>query len=79
MKPFLQMRKALKRNATFDSGDVRASFLNLLDSLEQDIADVPDEDEVFDFSKHTKRYTEELEENLKISDEKTDQGPDEDD
>ena len=79
MNPFLQIRKAIKRNASFESDDVRLSLLNLLDSLEQDVADVPDEDEVFEFSVDTKRYSEELSENLSISDKKTDLGPDEDD
>ena len=72
------MRKAIKRNASFESDDVRSSLLNLLDSLEQDVSDVPGDDEIFDFSNDTKRYTEELAENLKISDEKTDLGPEED-
>jgi hypothetical protein len=73
MKPFLQIRKAIKRNATFASDDVRTSLLNLLDALEQDVADVPEEDETFEFSAHTERYSEELKENLQISDEKTDE------
>ena len=47
MKPFLQIRKAIKRNASFDSDDVRTSLLNLLDCLEQDVADAPDEDNPF--------------------------------
>ncbi|KKM65666.1 hypothetical protein LCGC14_1442500 [marine sediment metagenome] len=73
MKPFLQIRKAIKRNASFDSDDVRTSLLNLLDALEQDVADVPEEDETFEFSAHTEKYAEELKENLQISDEKTDE------
>lgn len=72
MNPFLQLRKAIKRNASFESDDVRTSLLNLLDSLEQDVADVPEEDETFDFSSSTERYAEELKENLQISDEKSD-------
>ena len=72
MKPFLQIRKAIKRNATFESDDVRTSLLNLLDSLEQDVSDVPDDDEIFDFSASTERYSDELKENLQISDKKTD-------
>ncbi len=79
MNPFLQIRKAIKRNASFESDDVRLSLLNLLDSLEQDVADVPDEDEVFEFSVDTKRYSEELSENLGISDKKSDLGPEDDD
>jgi len=79
MKPFLQIRKAIKRNASFESDDVRSSLLDLLDALEQDVSDAPDEDEIFNFSTHTQRYTEELEEALKISDEKTDKASDEDD
>ena len=79
MKPFLQMRKAIKRNASFESDDVRSSLLNLLDALEQDVTDVPQEDEIFEFSTHTQKYSEELEEALKISDEKTDEASDEDD
>ena len=73
MKPFLQIRKAIKRNASFDSDDVRTSLLNLLDALEQDVADVPEEDETFEFSAHTEKFAEELKENLQISDEKTDE------
>lgn len=73
MKPFLQIRKAIKRNASFESDDVRSSLLNLLDALEQDVSDVPDEDEIFEFSTPTQRYTEELEEALDISDKKTDE------
>ena len=76
MKPFLQIRKAIKRNASFDSDDVRTSLLNLLDCLEQDVADAPDEDEIFEFSRHTEKYAEELKENLQISDEKTDEAAD---
>ncbi|HEC64532.1 MAG TPA: hypothetical protein ENI23_04490 [bacterium] len=76
MNPFLQIRKAIKRNATFESDDVRTSLLNLLDSLEQDVSDVPDEDELFDFSASTERYLDELKENLQISDEKTDDADD---
>ncbi|KKK61935.1 hypothetical protein LCGC14_3009350 [marine sediment metagenome] len=72
MKPFLQIRKAIKRNASFESDDVRSSLLNLLDSLEQDVADAPEIDEVFEFSSDTERYAEELKENLRISDEATD-------
>jgi len=72
MKPFLQIRKSIKRNASFESDDVRSSLLNLLDSLEQDVADIPDEDEAFEFSASTEKYAEELKENLQISDEKTD-------
>ena len=73
MKPFLQIRKAIKRNASFDSDDVRTSLLNLLDSLEQDVADVPEDDEIFDFSADTEKFAEELKENLQISDKKTDE------
>ena len=73
MKPFLQIRKAIKRNASFESDDVRTSLLNLLDALEQDVADIPEEDETFEFSAHTEKYAEELKENLQISDEKTDE------
>ncbi len=73
MNPFLQMRKAIKRNASFESDDVRTSLLNLLDALEQDVADVPEEDETFEFSAHTEKFAEELKENLQISDEKTDE------
>ena len=76
MKPFLQIRKAIKRNATFESDDVRTSLLNLLDALEQDVADVPEDDEVFEFSTHTEKFAEELKENLQISDEKTDDAAD---
>ncbi len=79
MKPFLQIRKAIKRNATFESDDVRTSLLNLLDALEQDVADVPEDDEVFEFSTHTEKFAEELKENLQISDEKTDDAVDEED
>jgi len=80
MKPFLQIRKAIKRNASFESDDVRSALLNLLDALEQDVVDVPAEDEDFEFSTHTQKYSEELEEALKISDEKTDSdNEDEDD
>ena len=82
MKPFLQIRKAIKRNASFESDDVRASLLNLLDALEQDVTDIPEEDEVFEFSAQTEKYAEELKENLKISDEKIDEevdGEDEED
>ncbi|KKM91113.1 hypothetical protein LCGC14_1231870 [marine sediment metagenome] len=74
MKPFLQIRKAIKRNASFESDDVRTSLLNLLDDLEQDVADVPEDDEVFEFSAATEKHAEELKENLQISDEKTDEG-----
>ncbi len=76
MKPFLQIRKAIKRNASFDSDDVRSSLLNLLDALEQDVHDAPDEDEVFIFSSDTEKYSEELKDNLRISDEKTDEEKD---
>jgi len=76
MKPFLQIRKAIKRNASFESDDVRTSLLNLLDALEQDVADVPEEDETFEFSAHTEKYAEELKENLQISDEKIDEDAD---
>ena len=76
MKPFLQIRKAIKRNATFESDDVRTLLLNLLDALEQDVADVPEDDEVFEFSTHTEKFAEELKENLQISDEKTDDAAD---
>ncbi len=82
MNPFLQIRKAIKRDATFTSDDVRTSLLNLLDALEQDVHDVPDEDEVFEFSSDTEKFSEELKENLQISDEKTDEevdGEDEED
>lgn len=79
MKPFLQIRKAIKRNASFESDDVRSSLLNLLDALEQDVSEVPDEDEIFEFSAHTQKCTEELEEALQISDEETDEVGDEDD
>ena len=72
MQPFLQARKAIKRNASFESDEVRSSLLNLLDSLEQDVADAPEIDEVFEFSSDTERYAEELKENLRISDEATD-------
>jgi len=79
MNPFLQARKAIKRNASFESDDVRSSLLNLLDALEQDVTDAPDEDETFEFSTHTQRYTEELEEALKISDVSSDKDDSEDD
>lgn len=72
MKPFLQLRKAIKRNASFESDDVRSSLLNLLDSLEEDVANVPEEDEVFEFSASTEKYAEELKESLQISDKKAD-------
>ena len=45
-KPFLQLRKALKRNASFDSEEVREQTLHLLDSLEQDVEDIVAEDNV---------------------------------
>jgi len=78
MKPFLQIRKAIKRNSTFESDDVRELVLNLLDSLEQDVADAPDDDEIFEFSTETERFSEELRESLKISDEKADSTTDDD-
>lgn len=73
MNPFLQIRKAIKRNASFESDDVRTSLLNLLDALEQDVHDVPEEDETFEFSADTEKFSEELKENLQISDEKSDE------
>ena len=72
MNPFLQLRKAIKRNASFDSDDVRLSLLNLLDALEEDVSRVPEEDEIFEFSATTERFSEELKENLRISDEESD-------
>ncbi len=78
MKPFLQIRKAIKRNASFDSDDVRELVLNLLDSLEQDAVDAPDEDEIFLFSVDTERFSEELKEALSISDKKADEDDGED-
>ena len=77
MNPFLQLRKAIKRNASFESDDVRSSLLNLLDALEEDVANVPEDDEIFDFSASTERYAEELNESLKISDKKTDEDAEE--
>ena len=79
MKPFLQIRKAIKRNASFESDDVRSSLLNLLDALEEDVANVPEDDEIFDFSASTEKYAEELNESLKISDKKTDEADEIDD
>lgn len=72
MNPFLQLRKAIKRNASFESDDVRLSLLNLLDALEEDVSRVPEEDEIFEFSATTERFSEELKENLRISDEESD-------
>ena len=72
MNPFLQLRKAIKRNASFDSDDVRLSLLNLLDALEEDVSRVPEEDEIFEFSATTEKFSEELKENLRISDEESD-------
>ncbi len=63
-KPFLQIRKAVKRNANFGSDDVRESILHLLDSLEQEEADVIDEDEEFTHSSSTEKYSGELKEAL---------------
>ena len=79
MNPFLQLRKAIKRNASFDSDDVRLSLLKLLDALEEDVSRVPEEDEIFEFSATTEKFSEELKENLQISDEKSDDEAEEDD
>lgn len=72
-KPFLQLRKALKRNATFDSDEVREQALHLLDSLEQDVEDVVAEDEEFDFSSTTERYSADLKEALEVSEKEADE------
>ena len=63
-KPFLQIRKAVKRNANFGSDEVREAMLHLLDSLEQEEADVIDEDEEFTHSSSTEKYSAELKEAL---------------
>jgi len=72
-KPFLQLRKALKRNATFDSDEVREQALHLLDSLEQDVEDIVAEDEEFDFSSTTERYSADLKEALEVSEKEADE------
>lgn len=63
-KPFLQLRKAIKRNANFDSDEVRETTLHLLDALEQDISDAPEGDDAIEFSSTTEKYTAELREAL---------------
>lgn len=63
-KPFLQLRKAIKRNANFGSDDVREATLHLLDALEQENADVVEEDEEFTHSSATEKYSAELKEAL---------------
>jgi hypothetical protein len=63
-KPYLQIRKAIKRNANFGSDDVREATLHLLDSLEQENADVIEEDEEFSHSADTEKYSAELKEAL---------------
>lgn len=76
-KPFLQLRKALKRNATFDSDEVREQALHLLDSLEQDVEDIVAEDEEFDFSSTTERYSADLKEALEVAEKEADEEGDE--
>lgn len=76
-KPFLQLRKALKRNATFDSEEVREQALHLLDSLEQDVEDIVAEDEEFDFSSTTERYSAELKEALEVAEKEADEAEEE--
>lgn len=76
-KPFLQLRKALKRNASFDSEDVKENALHLLDALEQDISDILEEDEEFEHSANTEKYSAELKECLEEFE--TEQDDDEDD
>lgn len=65
-KPFLQLRKAIKRNASFDSDEVREGVLKLLDALEQDVEDSIEEDEEFEFSSTTEKFSVELQEALDI-------------
>ncbi len=72
-KPFLQLRKALKRNASFDSEEVREQTLHLLDSLEQDVEDIVAEDEEFDFSSTTERYSADLKEALEVAEKEADE------
>lgn len=72
-KPFLQIRKAIKRNANFDSDEVREGVLHLLDSLEQDTSeDVGEEDEGIEFSSTTGKYTAELKEALAAAEREAD-------
>jgi hypothetical protein len=71
-KPFLQIRKAVKRNANFDSDEVREGVLHLLDSLEQDVTDVGDDDEAIEFSSTTEKYTAELREALATAEREAD-------
>ncbi len=73
-KPFLQLRKAIKRNANFGSDDVREATLHLLDSLEQENADVIDEDEEFTHSSATEKYSAELKEALEEAERLEDEG-----
>jgi len=76
-KPFLQLRKAIKRNANFGSDDVREATLHLLDSLEQENADVIEEDEEFTHSSATEKYSAELKEALEEAERIEDEGEDE--
>lgn len=76
-KPFLQLRKAIKRNASFDSDDVREQTLHLLDSLEQDVEDLVADDEEFDFSSTTERYSAELKEVLEVAEKEADEAEEE--
>ncbi len=57
MKPFLRLRMAIKRNAKFDSDDVKEGVLNLIDSLESDVSGLAEGDEVLSFSSFTEDCT----------------------
>lgn len=76
-KPFLQLRKAVKRNANFGSDDVREATLHLLDSLEQENADVIEEDEEFTHSSATEKYSAELKDALEEAERAEDEEEDE--
>ncbi|MHC4316840.1 MAG: hypothetical protein ACYSW3_30740 [Planctomycetota bacterium] len=73
-KPYLQLRKAVKRNANFASDDVREAVLHLLDALEQENADIVEEDEEFSHSSSTEKYSEELKDALEIAEREEDEG-----
>lgn len=77
-KPYLQIRKAIKRNANFGSDDVREATLHLLDSLEQENADIVEEDEEFSHSSSTEKYSAELKEALEEAERAEDEDSDED-
>lgn len=79
--PFIELRRAIKRNAEFESREVKDAVISLIDSLERDLTKdvLANEDDVVTYSSDTEKCLVDLKSTLKSYETSSEESEEEDD